>query len=184
MEFPENSGLFELVSWFFLTPLVTWGFIPLWCGEMTFLGRHLFVGWDWKDRYGKMGWRWDEVLRERLAFKKGGAQVIFLFWTSVDTAFLDRNKNIQTSQKPNQNPAGLKQLITFFATSKPWLHWPPWGISYWGYNRQNFAFDQDQRFNRTLASRHRWEMRASPHPVHCGWGDCLTANKKPWNITR
>lgn len=37
------------------------------------------------------------------------------------------------------------------------------GISSWGYNRQNFAFDQDQRFNRTLASRHRWEMRASDH---------------------
>ena len=31
----------------------------------------------------------------------------------------------------------------------------------WGYNRQNFAFDQDQRFNGTLAmSRPRWEMRA------------------------
>lgn len=75
---------------------------------MTFLKAH-FCWLGLEDRYGKMGRTWDEVLCERLAFKKGGgAQVIFLFGTPVDTAFLDRYKNIQTSQKPNQNPAGLK----------------------------------------------------------------------------
>ena len=37
------------------TPLVTWRESPvMW--NMTFLGRHIFVGWDWKIDMGK----WDE----------------------------------------------------------------------------------------------------------------------------
>ena len=100
------------------TPLVTWGWIKnvMWRNDI-FEGT-IFVGGDWKIDMGK----WDEhgmkFYVKGWLFKKGGTGNI-PFWTSVETAFLDRNKNIESKiPKTQPKPCGVETPHHFFCHFK------------------------------------------------------------------
>ncbi len=76
--------------------------------------------------------------------KKKGGHRWYSFWTSMETPFLDPQEtpSIQMFELNTSSTSTMASSLT-----------GSWGFHlHWGYNRQNFAFDQDQRFNRTLSS--------------------------------
>lgn len=169
------------------TPLVTWGWIKhvLWRNDIfegtIFVGGKIDMGkWDEHGmKFYVKGW----------LLRRGTGNIPF--WTSVDTAFLDRNKDIQTSKNPTKTLRGWNKNH-FFCHLPRTIWWESVHSSTATMTSLAAAGISSEvtivktlpltRINASIVPWRwvdtvgRWEL--SPHPVHCGWGDCQNRIKR------